>query len=203
MSKHHTVRWVRYGLLPFLAGSLFGSSTLSAADSIAYGGYQILAQFNVAPEGTVIRLPSDTAPGDLIWIRPLRLNPDEYLVLQKCAATDCSTGEVVRAWNTAGPMGPLGEINNKLPIKAGMRYMIFMQRIPVRGGGVFPQYKLDSPPLVFSPAGPARLFQASDVKASREKGLQRVTHTEIRGSEFVATFDGGSVVRLKVLRTPT
>jgi hypothetical protein len=202
MSKHHRTKTVRYGLLPFLAGSLFGSLTLSARDSVDFGGYQIFAQFNVAPEGTVIRLPSGTAPGDLISIRPLRLNPDEYLVLQKCAAADCSTAEIVRAWNTAGPMGPLGSDANKLPVQAGMRYMIFMQRIPVRGGGTFPQYQVDSPPLVFSPTGPARLFQASDVKASREKGLQRVTRAEMQGSEFVATFDGGSVVRFKVLRAP-
>ena len=200
MSKHYVIRMVRYVLLPLLAGSLFGSSTLAAADSVDYGGYQIFAQFQVAPEGTVIRLPNEASAGDLLWIRPLRLNPDEYLVLQKCSAADCSKGEVVRAWNTAGPMGPLGALANKLPIQSGMRYMIFMQRIPVRGGGTFPQYRVESPPLVFSPTGPARLFQASDVKGSRDKGLQRVSHAEVQGSEFIATFDGGSVVRFKVLR---
>lgn len=58
-------------------------AALSSSAVTRHGGYQILNQFMVDPERhAVISLPADTHAGDLLRIRPLRLNADEYLVLQ-------------------------------------------------------------------------------------------------------------------------
>src|ERR1700758_1941798 len=60
-----------------------------------WGGYLISSAFRIDPDRPgVIRLPASVRAGDLIWIRPMRLNSDEYLILQKCIDADCSKAEV-------------------------------------------------------------------------------------------------------------
>jgi hypothetical protein len=165
------------------------------------GGYQIFNQFSVDPERhAVISLPADTRAGDLLRIRPLRLNSDEYLVLQKCNLADCSAAQVMRAWNAAGVMGPYPVLSNKVRIEAGAKYMIWMQRISVKGGDGFSLYNRDSPPLVFTPAGPARVFAAADIEGARRSGPTPIAKSRTEGAAFVSTFEGGSVVRMEMLR---
>jgi hypothetical protein len=165
-----------------------------------YGGYRVSTDFTVdGSDHAVIALPVGARPGDLLSIRP-RLNNDEYLVLQKCHSPDCTEATVVRAWNAFGHMGPDVVTSNKVPIKAGGRYMLWMQRISTQGGKAFSLYERSSPPLVFKPAGSAQIFLASDLAGARERGPTRVDRSSKENGTFVATFEGGSVVRMKLLR---
>jgi hypothetical protein len=164
------------------------------------GGYLVSANFTVDPERhTVISPPAEAGAGDLLSIRPLRLNADEYLVLQKCYSDDCSEAQVVRAWNAFGTMGPYPILSNKVPIEKGAKYLIWMQRIPTKGGESFPSFIRDSPARVFSPAGPARIFAAADLKGALAHGPLLVTNSAKEGLTFVAKFEGGSVVRMQML----
>jgi hypothetical protein len=177
------------------------SLTAAAAGATGHGGYLVFNQFAVdAERHSVIVPPPDTRAGDLLWIRPLRLNSDEYLVLQKCSSADCATAEVVRAWNAAGIMGWYPILSNKVRIEAGATYMIWMQRISIKGGGAFSLYERDSAPLVFAPTGPARLFAAANLKEAQGSGPTPIASSSTEGPDFVATFAGGSVVRMEMLR---
>jgi hypothetical protein len=166
-----------------------------------HGGYQISNEFTVEPQRhSVISPPPGADADDLLWIRPLRLNGDEYLVLQRCNSADCSDAQVLRAWNTFGPMGPLRISSNKVRMEAGAKYMIWMQRISVMGGETFPLFERDSPSLVFAPAGPAKIVAAADLEGARKHGPTQITKTSKERGAFVVTFEGGSVVRMEMLR---
>jgi hypothetical protein len=192
------------GMVVIATAPAWGAPPVVAISSSAptqHGGYQVSNEFTMDPtQHSVISPPADVRTGDLLRIRPLRLNGDEYLVLQKCNSADCSTAQVIRAWNAAGVMGPYPILSNKVRIEAGSKYMIWMQRISTKGGDSFSFYKRDSPPLVFAPAGPARIFAAADLKRALQDGPTPVTRSAKDGHAFVATFEGGSVVRMEMLR---
>ena len=78
--------------------------------------------------------------------------------------------------------------------------MVWMQRISVKGGDSFSLYNRDSAPLVFAPTGPARLFEAADLKGARQSGPTPIAKSTTDGAAFVGTFEGGSVVRMQILR---
>ena len=167
-----------------------------------HAGYQISNDFTIDTQGhRVISPPTSAGAGDLLWIRPLRLNGDEYLVLQKCNSADCTNAQVIRAWNAFGPMGPLPILSNKVHVDSGATYMIWLQRISVKGGDTFPQFERDSAPLVFAPAGPAGTVEAADLKGALRHGPTRISSASKESGAFVVTFEGGSVVRMELLRT--
>ena len=192
-------------LRPLLIGALFScAATASSTDThfvSKFGGYLVSADFNTDSKNhTVIFLPVSAQPGDLLWIRPLRLNNDEYFILQKCKLPDCTHSQVVRAWNALGRMGPDLISANKVPVETGFTYMLWMQRISAKGGNSFSLYERNSAPLVFSPAGSAEMFWASDLEGARKRGPTRIDTSSSDGAAFVAKFEGGSVVRMQLLR---
>lgn len=192
------------GLAIFAALSVvspIGAAVETASFTTETAGYKVSNAFTIDPTNhSVVSPPEGAHTGDLLWIRPLRLNADEYLVLQKCKSADCSEAQVLRAWNAYGAMGPLPILSDKVRMEAGSTYMIWMQRIPIRGGGTFAQFKSDSAPLVFAPSGPERLFAAADLEGARRRGPTPVTKADHEGRSFLATFQGGSVVRMQMLR---
>jgi hypothetical protein len=192
------------GLAIFAALSVvspIGAAVETASFTTETAGYKVSNAFTIDPTNhSVVSPPEGAHTGDLLWIRPLRLNADEYLVLQKCKSADCSEAQVLRAWNAYGAMGPLPILSDKVRMEAGSTYMIWMQRIPIRGGGTFAQFKSDSAPLVFAPSGPERLFAAADLEGARRRGPTPVAKADHEGRSFLATFQGGSVVRMQMLR---
>jgi len=195
------------GLLLIAAGTLCNPMSVVAVTptfATHHGGYQISNEFTLdLQRHSVISPPQGADADDLLWIHPLRLNADEYLVLQRCNSADCSDAQVLRAWNAFGPMGPLRMTSNKVRMEAGAKYMIWMQRISVMGGDTFPLFERDSPSLVFAPAGPARIVAASDLEGARKHGPTQITKTSKERGAFVVTFEGGSVVRMEMLRAET
>jgi hypothetical protein len=176
------------------------SGTERSQFSSQFGGYQVSTDFMVdSKDHAVISLPVGARPGDLLSIRPLRLNSDEYLILQKCANPDCAEADVVRVWNAHGPIGQRG----KVTIKAGARYMLWMQHIPTKGNNYFTLFADKSPPLEFLPLGPPEITDVTDLQAARAKGPTPITRSGIDTRVFVATFEGGSVVRMQLLRAAT
>jgi hypothetical protein len=169
-----------------------------------WGGYLIATDFNTdsGPPG-VIRPPANLRDGDLLLIRPLRLNRDEYLILQQCLDLACSKAQVVRAWNAYGYMGPYPVLGDKVPVVAGANYMLWMQRVPAPGSESFKLYVRDSPPLVFEPAGSTELFHIVDLKAAQKHGPSAIKKAESDQASFMVTFDRGSVVRIQALRPDT
>jgi hypothetical protein len=166
-----------------------------------WGGYFISDAFRIDPDQPgVILPPASVRAGDLFWIRPLRLNSDEYLILQKCVNADCSKAQVVRAWNAYGYMGPYPVLTNTVRAQPGVRYMLWMQRVPTKGAGSFRLYERDAPPLVFEPVGSPELFKVTDLKAAQKHGPAQIKKAQSERASFVVTFEGGSVVRMQALR---
>ena len=188
-------------IVPALAWSASAPTAPATGFTAHHGGYLIATDFTVDTERHgVISPPAEARAGDLLRIHPLRLNPDEYLLLQKCTSADCSKAEVVRAWNSRGYMGPYPVIANKITIEPGAKYFLWMQRIPANGGDTFALYERDSPPFVFIPTGARTARHAAEIKAAQERGPSPVAKLAAVGSTSVATFEGGSVVRMQMLR---
>ena len=206
-AKERSMNGYRPSYLPqlFLIGllSTLAASTPAAESQFApqFGGYLVSTDFRIDSNNhAVIYLPVEARSGDLLSIRPLRLNNNEYLILQKCDSPDCTRARVVRAWNALGRMGHDLLMSNKIPIESGARYMLWMQHISTQGGYSFSLYKENSPPLVLIPEGPPELFEASDLLGAREHGPTRIQKSYVAGMAFMTKFDGGSVVKLQLLR---
>jgi hypothetical protein len=195
----HLNQLLLFGALATWAATTSGAE--KAPFSQQYGGYLVSTDFSVdSKDHTVISLPVGARPGDLLSIRPLRLNNDEYLILQKCKLPGCTEPQVVRAWNASGHMGPDLVTSNTIPIVRDTTYMLWMQRISTQGGNSFSLYERNSPALVFIPAGSAEIFEASDLAGARKRGPTPVDRSSQESGVFTAKFEGGSVVRMKLLR---
>lgn len=183
--------------------SAAGASDPANADFQGHwGGTLTSSDFTIDPvRSGVILPPASARTGDLLQIRPLRLNTDEYLILQKCVDAACSQAQVVRAWNAYGYMGPYPVLTDKVPVQSGVTYMLWLQRVPTKGTRSFHLYERDAPPLIFKPAGSAEVFRSTDLKAAQQHGPAQIKTAQTEGASFVVTFEGGSVVRMQALRT--
>ncbi|MGA7540092.1 MAG: hypothetical protein WBW93_15155 [Steroidobacteraceae bacterium] len=197
------------GIALALACAMLAPPAQAAAESgcprfvAVQGGYAVSAAFSVVGEHhAIIVLPKCLRARDLLSIRPLRLNPDEYLVLQKCKPAACSQAEVVRAWNSSGYMGPYPVLTDKIPVEAGTSYLLWMQHVPIPGTDIFRLIERRGPPLVFKPFGCLTAFPYAQraLQAARKSGPERITNAVRQGGTFVATFQDGSVVRMQALR---
>jgi hypothetical protein len=155
-----------------------------------------------AAHGDAIVPPACLRRGDWLWIRPLRLNPDEYLILQKCDPADCTRAQVVRAWNFRGYMGPYPVPNERIPIEDGARYLLWMQHVHLPGGESFSLIERYGKPFVFDPVGHLVAFSYVQraLQAARARGPQPLKRASPDHASFVATFAGGSLVRMQALR---
>jgi hypothetical protein len=197
--NRHLNQLLLFGALATWAATTSGAE--KAPFSSQHGGYLVSTDFSVDnKDHTVISLPVGARPGDLLSIRPLRLNNDEYLILQRCKLPGCTETQVVRAWNASGHMGPDLVTSNKIPIARDTTYMLWMQRISTQGGNSFSLYERNSPALVFIPAGSAEIFEASDLAGARKRGPTPIDRSSQESGVFTAKFEGGSVVRMKLLR---
>jgi hypothetical protein len=184
-----------------LASAATAGSPADADFQVEWGGYLTSSDFKVDTDRPgVIFPPASVRAGDLLRIRPLRLNADEYLILQKCVDADCSKAQVVRAWNAYGYMGPYPVLTNKVRVQPGVSYMLWLQRVPTDGTSSFTLYQRDASPLTFEPAGSPNLFRAANLKAAHEYGPAHIKTAQTEHRSFVVAFEGGSVVRMQALR---
>ena len=179
--------------------------TVTAPYTTVRGGYVISSDFRVDP-----RMPSVVFPAqalqqdDILSIRPVHLNPDEYLVLQECAQADCAQAANVRVWNSAGAVNTyVGANSERIWIKHENKYFIFLKRLPLVTGACggcgdsFTSFEPLSPPMTLYPSGQAaRMMQAKLAEHADDPAIpvESQTHEE---SEYVVRFEGGSTVRIK------
>ena len=173
--------------------------TVTAPYTEQHGGYLVSGDFKVDP-----RLPDVVFPAralvkdDILSVRPLRLNDDEYLVLQECAASDCSQARLVRVWGHTGALTPFGNSGYRVWIAHENKYFIWLMHLPdIPSALGFTRFSLISPPLTLIPAGDeAALYRAElqDAKISHPIPVQSYRH---EGATFIVTYVGGSVVRIR------
>jgi hypothetical protein len=173
--------------------------TVTAPCTKHYGGYVISGDFKVDPRMPYVVFPAQAlVKDDILSVRPLRLNDDEYLVLQECAVADCSLAHLVRVWGHTGALTPIGNNDYRIWITHENKYFIWLMRLPDIPSPVgFTQFSLISPPLTLIPAGreaALHRFELQDEKISHPIPVKSSMH---EGATFVVTYAGGSVVRIR------
>ena len=164
-----------------------------------HGGYVISGNFKVDPRMPYVVFPARAlAKDDILSVRPLRLNDDEYLVLQECAVADCSRAHLVRVWGHTGALTPVGNSDYRIWITHENKYFIWLMRLPdIPSAAGFTQFSLISPPLTLIPAGMAAAFHRVELQDPQICHPIPVKSYEHEGATFVVTYASGSVVRIR------
>jgi hypothetical protein len=170
-----------------------------------HGGYVISSDFQVDPKMSAVIFPTVAlSEGDLLSVQPLRFADDEYLVLQECVSADCIHAQILRVW---GPFGATTGVHdpNRLIISHDGKYFLWMAKIeagtaPPGAGRWFREFEKFGSPLVLEPIGQLSAYSKPQIEAAQSAGPVRVRSAERQGSSFVATFETGTVVRLKRMR---
>ena len=171
--------------------------TVTAPYTEHHGGYVISGDFKVDPRMPYVVFPAlALVKDDILSVRPLRLNDDEYLVLQECAVADCSQAHLVRVWGDAGALTPTGNSDYRIWIKHENKYFIWLMRLPDIPTG-FTQFSLTSPPLTLVPVGRAAAFHRLELQDGKNNHPIPVKSCKHEGATFVVTFASGSVVRIR------
>jgi len=110
--------------------------TVTAPYTEHHGGYVISGDFKVDPRMPYVVFPAlALVKDDILSVRPLRLNDDEYLVLQECAVADCSQAHLVRVWGYAGALTPVSNSDYRIWIRHENKYFIWLMRLPAISTG--------------------------------------------------------------------
>ncbi|MGH8214206.1 MAG: hypothetical protein ACREPZ_00675, partial [Rhodanobacteraceae bacterium] len=128
---------------------------------------------------------------------PVHLNDNEYLVLQECAAADCSRAHLVRVWDGNGALTPVGNSDYRVWIRHENKYFIWLMRLPELPFSGFTQFSLISPPLTLVPAGLVAAYHRLELQDPKNSHPIPVKSYQHEGATFVVTFAGGSVVRIR------
>ena len=161
-------------------------------------GYVISGNFKVDPRMPYVVFPARAlVKDDILSVHAVHLNDDDYLVLQECAAADCSRAHLIRVWDANGALTPVGNSDYRIWIGHENKYFIWLMRLPELPFSSFTQFSLISPPLTLVPAGEAAAehrLQLQDPKSSHPVPVKSYQH---EGATFVVTFTDGSVVRVR------
>jgi hypothetical protein len=159
-----------------------------------HGGYLISSNFQVDSHMSAVIFPAEPfQKDDILDFRTVRMNDDEYFVLQECTSADCTQGRVLRVWTRTGALDTAHD-PYRVWIPHEGKFFMWMQRFPMAGGGSFGGYNPTSPPLVLNPIGTPEQFHLCDVKAAQERGPVKVLSTEHSGTQLALHFETGSTV---------
>lgn len=167
-----------------------------AGKTTEYGGYVISGDFQVDPKLSAVIFPSEALnEGDVLSVAPLRMADDEYLVLQECASADCLDARLVRVWGA--PVGP-----SRYVVPHTGKFFLWMKKIesgaaPAGTGQWFTNFKTAGPPLTLEPVGPLAAYSKKQIAEAENDYPIRVVASKIENATFIATFEGGTVVRVK------
>ncbi|HJP97828.1 MAG TPA: hypothetical protein VJ862_04615 [Rhodanobacteraceae bacterium] len=164
-----------------------------------HGGYLISGDFKVDPRMPCVAFPArDLVEDDILSVQPIRLNDDEYLVLQECALADCSRAHVVRVWGANGALTPIGNSDYRVWITHENKYFIWLMRLPdIPSAAGFTQFLLISPPLMLIPTGRAAALHQLELQDQKISHPIPVKSYQHEGATFVVTYASGSVVRIR------
>jgi hypothetical protein len=171
--------------------------TVTAPYTEHHGGYVISGDFKVDPRMPYVVFPAlALVKDDILSVRPLRLNDDEYLVLQECAVADCSQAHLVRVWGYAGALTPVSNSDYRIWIRHENKYFIWLMCLPAISTG-FDQFSVTSPPLTLVPVGRAAAFHRLELQNGQNNHPIPVKSYKHEGATFVVTFASGSIVRIR------
>lgn len=164
-----------------------------------HGGYVISGDFKVDPRMPDVVFPARAlVKDDILSVRPLRLNDDEYLVLQECAVADCSRANLVRVWGHTGALSQVDNSDYRVWIRHENKYFIWLMRLPdIPFAEGFTQFQLSSPPLTLIPSGMAAAFHRVELQNPKICHPIPVRSYQHEGATFVVTYASGSVVRIR------
>lgn len=164
-----------------------------------HGGYVISGNFKVDPRMPYVVFPARALiEDDILSVQPVRLNDNEYLVLQECAAADCSRAHLVRVWGHTGALTPVGNSDYRVWITHENKYFIWLMRLPeIPSAAGFTQFSLISPPLTLIPAGMAAALHRLELQDHKISHPIPVKSYQHEGATFVVTYASGSVVRIR------
>ena len=173
--------------------------TVTAPYTERHGGYLVSGDFKVDPRMPDVVFPARAlVKGDILSVRPLRLNDNEYLVLQECAAADCRRARLVRVWGHTGALTPIGNNDYRIWITHENKYFIWLMRLPdIPSAAGFTQFSMVSPPLTLVPAGMAAAYHRVELQNEKISHPIPVKSSRHEGATFVVTFASGSVVRIR------
>jgi hypothetical protein len=167
-----------------------------------HGGYVISGNFRVDPRMSYVVFPARAlVKDDILSVRPIHLDDNEYLVLQECASTDCSRAHLVRVWGANGALTPVANNDFRVWITHENKYFIWLMRLPEIGPGGFTQFSTMGPPLTLVPVGMAAAFHRVELQDDERSHPIPVKSYRHEGATFVVTFASGSMVRIKRMRT--
>lgn len=185
--------------------NLPGVTVTAPAYARQYGGYLISGDFKVDQRMPFVVFPAQAlVKGDILSVRPINLNEDEYLVLQECASADCSKARIVRVWNAGGATGWVHNSENRVRISHENKYFIWLKRLPQVSfsscnfcDSRFTSFDPVSPPLTLIPEGELAAHHAAELAAAEKADPVRVASQVHEGATYVVTFVGGSKVRIQ------
>jgi hypothetical protein len=164
-----------------------------------HGGYVISGDFKVDPRMPYVVFPARAlVKDDILSVRPIHLNDNEYLVLQECAAADCSRARLVRVWGHTGALTPVGNSDYRIWITHENKYVIWLMRLPeIPFSAGFTQFLMISPPLTLIPAGSEAAYHRIELQNEKNNHPIPVRSYKHEGATFVVTYASGSVVRIR------
>lgn len=179
--------------------------TVTAPYTERHGGYIVSGDFKVDPRMPDVVFPAIAlVKDDILSVQPIRLNDDEYLVLQECAAADCSEARLVRVWGYEGALTPVGNSDYRIWIEHENKYFIWLMRLPDISASDctgcppgFTRFQLISPPLTLVPAGRAAAFHQAELQDQEISQPIPVKSYKHEGATFVVTFASGTIVRIR------
>jgi hypothetical protein len=171
----------------------------------SHGGYLVSGDFKTDPRMPGVVFPATAlVEGDVLSIEPQYLNGNDYVVLQECASDDCSTSRIVRVWSSVEghPIG--GGNDRRILIPHENKYWIWAKRLPEIShpdcdacATHFTSFVRLGPPMTITPNGEEVRYHRDELAAAAKADPLPVTKQEHEGSTFVATFAGGSTVRIR------
>lgn len=179
--------------------------SVAAPYTSEHGGYVISGDFKVDPRMPFVVFPAQAmVRGDILSVQPIRLEEDEYLVLQECATADCHEAAIVRVWNASGATTWVQGSENRVRIRHENKYFIWLKRLPYlsghdcdRCGSHFSDFERISPPLTLIPDGELAAYHQSELAIAEAADPVRVKSQTHEGSTFVVTYASGSTVRIR------
>jgi hypothetical protein len=173
--------------------------TVTAPYTEQHGGYLVSGDFKVDPRMPDVVFPARAlVKDDILSVHPLRLNDDEYLVLQECASADCSQAHLVRVWGHTGALTQVDNSDYRVLIRHENKYFIWLMRLPdIPSAEGFTRFQMFSPPLTLVPSGMAAALHRAELRNANICHPVPVKSSRHEGATFVVTFTGGSVVRIR------
>jgi hypothetical protein len=176
--------------------------TVDGTYTTHHGGYEVSSDFRVDPRMPTVVFPAQAlVKGDVLSIEPVRINDDEYLVLQECAQADCALAAVRRVWNHLGSLATEGANGQRILIQHENKYWIWLKRLPLvqaqSAGSFFTSFEGVSPPMVIRPRGDLAQVMRAELEGQEAIPPVPVVSQVHEGNSFVVTFQGGSTVRIR------